>query len=449
MITFLSLEIMISNVVCPVKRHKNVFFLSLSSVDAQAMPMFVRPSRSFSDRKDDNGALRCRGFVFKLTSHTWSRYVIAFVVPKLFSGLRSGVAVCTDYCICVTTRFPFFDYFFHILESFVESGGINFDEPLSAHDIGSPVPPNLRQFNDFARTLALTFAPLYARLSVYPNLSKQRARPIVPVTEEGPQMLNSSSVTDRSDAATDAEFDVFGNLPHIHVQTPGRLLAASTSLLSTRGANGSSSSDGTAIATGATTSIVANAGGIASRSSIGLTAAAPRLQLTLRRDLQQQYFSSGYQFICTRGKLASSQLSAKPTEGLGEGTVSQYSAEPVVSKCCGVDTYLSEVAIKNVRKMLPDDEKDREMEREESFFILAWSLPLLLRNVPMDQMFLAIGCALTELKIIIVSCDLSVVSGCIMALMQLLRPLKWAGPIIVTLPEDLHPCLGEFNVLSE
>ena len=37
--------------------------------------------------------------------------------------------------------------------------------------------------------------------------------------------------------------------------------------------------------------------------------------------------------------------------------------------------------------------------------------------------------------------DLGVVSGCVLALMNLLRPLKWAGPVIVTLPAYLHAYL--------
>jgi DENN (AEX-3) domain len=37
--------------------------------------------------------------------------------------------------------------------------------------------------------------------------------------------------------------------------------------------------------------------------------------------------------------------------------------------------------------------------------------------------------------------DLGVVSGCVLALVNLLRPLRWAGPVIVTLPSSLHAYL--------
>ena len=78
--------------------------------------------------------------------------------------------------------------------------------------------------------------------------------------------------------------------------------------------------------------------------------------------------------------------------------------------------------------LLSNLEEDRE--KEVCFHTLLWALPALLRHLPLDQIILAIGCALTEMRVVVVGEDLSVVSGCVLALVHLLRPLKWAGPVI-------------------
>ena len=76
------------------------------------------------------------------------------------------------------------------------------------------------------------------------------------------------------------------------------------------------------------------------------------------------------------------------------------------------------------------------IDRENTFYTLMWSLPILLKHLPLEEIMLVLGCALTEMRVIIHAPDLHVVSGCLLALANLLRPLKWAGVIIVTLPSS-------------
>jgi hypothetical protein len=66
---------------------------------------------------------------------------------------------------------------------------------------------------------------------------------------------------------------------------------------------------------------------------------------------------------------------------------------------------------------------------------------VLLKALPLDQIILSMGCALCEMKIVVLSPDTHVVSGCLLALVHLLRPLRWAGNIVVTLPPFLHELL--------
>ena len=78
-----------------------------------------------------------------------------------------------------------------------------------------------------------------------------------------------------------------------------------------------------------------------------------------------------------------------------------------------------------------------ERDKEENHFIMSWALPVLLRYLPLDQIMLALGCAMTEMKIIVRYDDFRVISSIILALTQLLKPLRWCLPVIVILPDEL------------
>jgi hypothetical protein len=80
-------------------------------------------------------------------------------------------------------------------------------------------------------------------------------------------------------------------------------------------------------------------------------------------------------------------------------------------------------------------------DEEVSIGTLQWALPILLRNIPLDQILLVLGCALTEMRIVIRAANLETLSGCVLALVYLLRPLHWAGPIISILPAMMHDIL--------
>ncbi len=87
----------------------------------------------------------------------------------------------------------------------------------------------------------------------------------------------------------------------------------------------------------------------------------------------------------------------------------------------------------------------QEKEKEDSFFILQYALPTLMKHLPLDQIVLVLGCAINEMKIIVQHKDLNVISSVILALMHLLRPLKWCSPVIVTLPDQLTDLIGKIS----
>lgn len=71
-------------------------------------------------------------------------------------------------------------------------------------------------------------------------------------------------------------------------------------------------------------------------------------------------------------------------------------------------------------------------------YILEWALPTLLKSLSLDNLLLALGCALTEMQVVFKCADITALSCCVVAVTSLLRPLKWACPVIVTLPSHLH-----------
>lgn len=134
------------------------------------------------------------------------------------------------------------------------------------------------------------------------------------------------------------------------------------------------------------------------RSSVdGTIQTQKRLSIVMRRDLQQSYYS--YQSI-SADKLHQRQMN-------------------------GFKSYEESIII------------NASVDREATFHVLLWSLPILLKHFSLEKIVLILGCVITEMKLVVHSPDLKIVSGCLLSLIHLLRPLKWVGPVIVTLPPSL------------
>lgn len=103
---------------------------------------------------------------------------------------------------------------------------------------------------------------------------------------------------------------------------------------------------------------------------------------------------------------------------------------------------------KLVADFVPNVLHKSEKEREDAYMIMLWALPVLLKYLPLDQIILALGCAITEMKIIVMHPNYNVISSVIMALMQLLRPLRWCPPVIVILPDQYQEIIGEFMLIG-
>jgi hypothetical protein len=59
----------------------------------------------------------------------------------------------------------------------------------------------------------------------------------------------------------------------------------------------------------------------------------------------------------------------------------------------------------------------------------------------LENILTVVGCLMTEMQVVVVSPDLQVLSAAVFSFVCMLLPLKWAGPLIVTLPSSLYAYL--------
>lgn len=411
-------------------RRKSVMGLNQGP---QAGFMATRPSSN----------VRC--FSFLLSSHFSTQYGVCFVFQRTYhyrdkTGRFNGVSlsVSVDYCVCVVTKVPFLSFFFHTLAQFEALGGLDhhvsgfsapaasplstgvgvagvalsapgtpttgtsqpvyvlpaLDDMFHAQEEGMPLQGDLWLLNDLASRLAATTVPLYPHL-----------------VDDYEAFFSAAESRDAEDMG----------LPHSREHSPpgGR---AGTRL---RAQSGSSVS-----------SLNSTGGGV--KASSRATAFAPllltvlvrqqrRLDLTLDRDTVWRAFAGHME------PLVASSVDGALTLGQGYGGLS---SSPVrKDKDQDSDKRNRRGKLARVSQYLSSIAADRDLEGGQH--VLCWALPILLRHVPLDQLLMALGCAVNEMKIVVLSEDTTVLSGCVLALWRLLRPLKWAGNIIVTLPDFL------------
>ena len=349
------------------------------------------PVSNHNNNSNNNGAaLSCIGnnrcFTFILANNTSNQYGVCLQLPRSFKDTSRGIVVQCDYCVCIITKLPFLSYFFNLLMQFESLGGIDFTEPLARYSETSPPHPSaLRMLIEFTRHLQAIKVPLYRLGNKY------------------------------LDGVTDDDDDCSGGAEQCKssYQAITFLMAVRTSL---PGGSFSQLLDAISVPNGIGMGIIpSHSSTYAPLSPISRSKSMAKrsLNVLFRRDLMGNYS-------------ALPLIASMSHKNIPQGNVIDPPYLP--SPKSAVDDNL-----------LGQLEEDRE--KEVCFHTLLWALPALLRHLPLDQIILAIGCALTEMRVVVVGEDLGVVSGCVLALVNLLRPLKWAGPVIVTLPSSLHAYL--------
>lgn len=81
------------------------------------------------------------------------------------------------------------------------------------------------------------------------------------------------------------------------------------------------------------------------------------------------------------------------------------------------------------------------LDMERRVLLLEYAAPTLFALLSVDQVLFLLGCLCCEHKVLVVSDHVNVVSSCVLALITLLSPLQWAGPVITVLPPRLDELL--------
>ncbi|TYZ61048.1 hypothetical protein PybrP1_012137 [[Pythium] brassicae (nom. inval.)] len=81
------------------------------------------------------------------------------------------------------------------------------------------------------------------------------------------------------------------------------------------------------------------------------------------------------------------------------------------------------------------------VDMERRVLLLEYAAPTLFALLSVDQVLFLLGCLCCEHKVLVVSDHVNVVSSCVLALITLLSPLQWAGPVITVLPPRLDELL--------
>jgi hypothetical protein len=78
---------------------------------------------------------------------------------------------------------------------------------------------------------------------------------------------------------------------------------------------------------------------------------------------------------------------------------------------------------------------------ERRMLVLEYAAPMLFALLSVDQVLFLLGCLCCERKVLVVSDHANIVTSCVLALITLLEPLTWAGPVITLLPPRLDELL--------
>eukprot|EP01038_Epipyxis_sp_PR26KG_P012259 gene12259-16439_t len=273
-------------------------------------------------------------------------YLTCMQVPKKFHDSKHDLIIQTSYIICLQSRLPLLNYFFHILHQFESvHRGFHFSSPLPKQDRNFPMLSEFGLFNSFAKKLNKILVPLYPY--IYLDKSAGYYSSILPKIEFN---LNFNYKKEKE-------------------------------------------------------------------TSNGIT----NLSVTFDRPMYHSYFSS----FLTGNHKSDSEIRNLMNNYLREIRSLRNPSTPLKPSLS--------------MKKFPTYQQILERDKEETFLILLWALPTLLKHLPLEQIMLALGCAVSEMKIIVKHKDFNVISAVIFALVMLLKPLKWCPGlnVIVILPDKL------------
>ena len=371
------------------------------------------------------------------TSTQTHKFGVCLLVQRSFRDHARGIIVTCEYCICLVSALPFLGFLFHILIQFEATGGLELNAPVRAFESTDDNelfrPPELRMLSEFARRLRSVHVPLFpgARMpadAAGGSPSPDAAPEMTFAALKFAMVVRTGGATPRS-SANAALAPGAGQMPNMSPSTGSaatRLRSPSIVATAMSAANMSQPASRLppCYVASTATGVIKLTTKLMKKNVVG----------TFRRDLMAPFCSLP---AAQRDPNAShaTLIPIRPPSPPRSPPRSQYAARAAYCLARALSTGAN-LTSKRVRRMLPLLEEERE--KEACFHTLLWALPVLLRHLTLDQIISVVGWAMTEMRVVVVGKDLAVVSGIVLALINLLRPLKWAGPVIVSLPASLH-----------
>lgn len=325
-------------------------------------------------------------FILLLGDHTYQQYGVCIQLPVTFHT-DQGITIQTSYVLCLMTKLPLFSYLCHILDQYdAFFDGFKFKAPLPTQDLNFPFIAELKPLSDLAAKLKRLLVPKYPYIIS--------------------NALSTAPTSTRKRATTALSAADAANLSNA--------LPVTASVVTT----GGGVSGGGLLDQGEFPSLENDSDTKALLPDVefgyGGININKKLHATFKRSVYQSYFSTAGLKYDSHNKVLSD-------------AIARYD--------------------KMAADFLPNATHKSEKDKEESYLVMLWALPVLLKYLPLDQIVLALGCAVTEMRIIVQHPDFHVISAIILAFMQLLRPLRWCSPVIVILPDQYQEIIGEFDKL--
>jgi hypothetical protein len=100
-------------------------------------------------------------FILLLGDHTYQQYGVCVQLPMSFHT-DEGLIIHTSYVLCLMTKFPLFNYIYHVLDQYdAVFDGLKFKSLIPTQDLSFPFAPELKPLSDLAAKLKRLLVPKY------------------------------------------------------------------------------------------------------------------------------------------------------------------------------------------------------------------------------------------------------------------------------------------------
>lgn len=116
-------------------------------------------------------------FILLLGDHTYQQYGVCVQLPTTIVT-EDGLTIHTSYVLCMMTKFPLFNYLYHLLDQYDSIyDGLKFKRLIPTQDVTFPFVAELKPLSDLATKLKRLLVPKYPYvMNMNAPMGKNRTR---------------------------------------------------------------------------------------------------------------------------------------------------------------------------------------------------------------------------------------------------------------------------------